>query len=34
MSQMWAGDFGTADPRSQLLAAAVYEALGIETGND
>ena len=33
MSQMWAGPFGTIDPRMQLLAAAVYESLGIETGN-
>lgn len=34
MSQMWAGDFGTLDPRAQLLAGAVYESLGVETGND
>ena len=34
MNQMWAAPFGTLDPRAQLLAAAVYQALGIETGND
>jgi CubicO group peptidase (beta-lactamase class C family) len=34
MNQMWPGPFGTPDPRGQLLAAAVYESLGIETGND
>ena len=34
MNQMWAGEFGTIDPRSQLLAGAVYEAIGVETGND
>ncbi|MDA0352753.1 MAG: serine hydrolase [Chloroflexi bacterium] len=32
MNQMWAGDFGTIDPRAQLLAGAVYESLGIKTG--
>jgi len=31
MSQMWASEFGTVDPRSQLLAGAVYESLGVAT---
>jgi len=30
MNQMWAGEFGTIDPRMQLLAGAVYESLGVE----
>jgi CubicO group peptidase (beta-lactamase class C family) len=34
MNKMWAGPFGTVDPRAQLLAGAVYESLGIEVGND
>lgn len=33
MSQMWTGPFGTPDPRGQSLAGAVYQSLGIETGN-
>jgi CubicO group peptidase (beta-lactamase class C family) len=34
MNQMWAGEFGTIDPRAQLLAGAVYEAMGVATAKD
>ena len=33
MSKMWAGEFGTIDPRAQSLAGAVYESLGVKTGD-